>query len=43
VHKAHVVERLYGEIRVLRLEEGASDVRKVIVGGEALANAVEGD
>jgi acyl-CoA dehydrogenase len=31
------VERLYREIRALRIYEGASEVLKLIIGGQALA------
>jgi acyl-CoA dehydrogenase len=37
VRKGHVVERLYREIRALRIYEGASDVQKVIIARQTLA------
>jgi acyl-CoA dehydrogenase len=42
VRKGHVVERLYREIRALRIYEGASDVQKVIIARQTLANASAG-
>jgi acyl-CoA dehydrogenase len=39
VRKGHVVERLYREIRALRIYEGASEVQKVIIARQTLANA----
>ena len=42
VRKGHVVERLYREIRALRIYEGASDVQKVIIARQMLANASAG-
>lgn len=39
VRKGHIVESLYREIRALRIYEGASDVQKVIIARQALANA----
>ncbi len=39
VRKGHVIERLYREIRALRIYEGASDVQKVIIARQTLANA----
>jgi acyl-CoA dehydrogenase len=42
VRKGHVVERLYREIRALRIYEGASDVQKVIIARQTLANAAPG-
>lgn len=37
VRKGHVIERLYREIRALRIYEGASDVQKVIIARQTLA------
>ena len=37
VRNGHVVERLYREIRALRIYEGASDVQKVIIARQVLA------
>ena len=37
VRKGSVVERLYREIRALRIYEGASDVQRVIIARQALA------
>ncbi len=42
VRAGHPVERLYREIRALRIYEGASEVQKVIIARQALASAVEG-
>ena len=36
VRKGHIVERLYREIRALRIYEGASDVQKIIIARNAL-------
>jgi len=36
VTSEHVVERLYREIRPLRIYEGASEVQKVIIARETL-------
>lgn len=35
VRKGHIVERLYREIRALRIYEGASDVQKVVIARQA--------
>ncbi|PKP83811.1 MAG: acyl-CoA dehydrogenase, partial [Alphaproteobacteria bacterium HGW-Alphaproteobacteria-2] len=37
VRKGSVVERLYREIRALRIYEGASDVQKVVIARQTLA------
>lgn len=37
VRKGHVMERLYREIRALRIYEGASDVQKIIIARQALS------
>ena len=37
VRRGHVVERLYREIRALRIYEGASDVQKVVIARQTLA------
>ena len=42
VRAGHIVERLYREIRALRIYEGASDVQKVIIARQTLANAAKG-
>ncbi len=42
VRSGHIVERLYREIRALRIYEGASDVQRVIIARQALANAPAG-
>ena len=42
VRSGHVVERLYREIRALRIYEGASDVQRVIIARQTLANAPAG-
>ncbi len=39
VRSGHIVERLYRDIRALRIYEGASDVQKVIIARQTLANA----
>ena len=41
VRKGHIVERLYREIRALRIYEGASDVQKVIIARQTLASSSE--
>ncbi len=41
VVSGHPVERLYREIRALRIYEGASEVQKVIIAGQTLAS-IEG-
>jgi len=42
VRKGHIVESLYREIRALRIYEGASDVQRVIIARQTLANAGTG-
>ena len=42
VRSGHIVERLYREIRALRIYEGASDVQRVIIARQTLANASAG-
>jgi len=37
VTRGHIAERLYREIRALRIYEGASEVQKVIIAGRLLA------
>jgi alkylation response protein AidB-like acyl-CoA dehydrogenase len=39
VARGEVVERLYREIRALRIYEGATEVQKLIVGRDLLAEA----
>ena len=39
VRKGHIVESLYREIRALRIYEGASDVQKVVIARQVLADA----
>ena len=39
VRHGHVVERLYREIRALRIYEGASDVQKVVIARQMLSGA----
>ncbi|SMP14165.1 acyl-CoA dehydrogenase family protein [Shimia sagamensis] len=39
VRSGEVVERLYREIRALRIYEGASDVQRVVIARQTLANA----
>jgi len=38
VRKGHIVESLYREIRALRIYEGASDVQKVVIARQVLAD-----
>ena len=38
VKSGEVVERLYREIRALRIYEGASDVQRVVIARQTLAN-----
>lgn len=38
VRRGHIVESLYREIRALRIYEGASDVQKVVIARQMLAN-----
>ena len=42
VRSGHVVERLYREIRALRIYEGASDVQRVVIARAVLADAGAG-
>ena len=37
--RGHIVERLYREIRALRIYEGASEVQKVIIARQVLSGA----
>jgi acyl-CoA dehydrogenase len=39
VRRGHVVERLYREIRALRIYEGASEVQKIIIARQTLSGA----
>jgi acyl-CoA dehydrogenase len=39
VRRGHIVERLYREIRALRIYEGASEVQKVVIARQMLAGA----
>jgi acyl-CoA dehydrogenase len=39
VRVGHIVERLYREIRALRIYEGASDVQKIVIARQTLAGA----
>ena len=39
VRRGHIVERLYREIRALRIYEGASEVQKVVIARQALLGA----
>jgi acyl-CoA dehydrogenase len=39
VVSGNVVERLYREIRALRIYEGASEIQRLIIAGQVLANA----
>jgi acyl-CoA dehydrogenase len=36
VQRGHIVERLYREVRALRIYEGANEVQKLVIGREAL-------
>ena len=36
VRRGHIVEKLYREIRALRIYEGASDVQKIIIARQTL-------
>src|SRR5262249_395045 len=42
VGAAHPVERLYREVRALRIYEGASEVQKLVIARQALAQAARG-
>jgi acyl-CoA dehydrogenase len=37
VKAGHIVERLYRDIRALRIYEGATEVQRLIIGREALS------
>jgi acyl-CoA dehydrogenase len=37
VRRGHIVERLYREIRALRIYEGASEIQKVVIARHTLA------
>jgi acyl-CoA dehydrogenase len=39
VRRGHIVEKLYREIRALRIYEGASDVQKIVIARQTLAGA----
>ena len=39
VTRGHIVERLYRDIRALRIYEGATEVQKLIIGRELLKDA----
>jgi acyl-CoA dehydrogenase len=39
VRRGHIVERLYREIRALRIYEGASEVQKIVIARQTLAGA----
>ncbi|MBL8582384.1 MAG: acyl-CoA dehydrogenase family protein [Rhizobiaceae bacterium] len=41
VRKGHIVESLYREIRALRIYEGASDVQKVVIARQVLAETAQ--
>jgi len=41
VMAGHVVERLYREIRALRIYEGATEVQKLIIGRAVLAKEAD--
>jgi acyl-CoA dehydrogenase len=43
VERGSVVERLYREVRALRIYEGTSEVQRVIVARAVLAELVESD
>ncbi|MDP1777758.1 MAG: acyl-CoA dehydrogenase family protein, partial [Brevundimonas sp.] len=42
VVSGHPVERLYREIRALRIYEGASEVQKIVIARQALAAMASG-
>jgi acyl-CoA dehydrogenase len=42
-NSGNMVERLYREIRALRIYEGASEVQKVVIARAALADAAAGE
>ncbi len=42
VVSGNVVERLYREIRALRIYEGASEIQRLIIAGQVLANVTSG-
>jgi acyl-CoA dehydrogenase len=39
VRRGHIVERLYREIRALRIYEGASEIQKIVIARQTLAGA----
>ncbi|MFZ3223978.1 MAG: acyl-CoA dehydrogenase family protein, partial [Xanthobacteraceae bacterium] len=39
VRRGHIVERLYREIRALRIYEGAAEVQKVVIARQVLSGA----
>jgi len=39
VRRGHIVERLYRDIRALRIYEGASEVQKVVIARQVLSGA----
>ena len=39
VRRGHIVERLYREIRALRIYEGASEVQKIVIARQVLSGA----
>ena len=39
VRHGHIIERLYREIRALRIYEGASEVQKVVIARQTIAGA----
>jgi acyl-CoA dehydrogenase len=43
VRKGNIAERLYREIRSAAYLPGPSDVRKIIIARQTLANTAEGD
>jgi len=42
VRRGHIVERLYRDIRALRIYEGASEIQKVIIARQVLAGGDHG-
>jgi acyl-CoA dehydrogenase len=43
VTQGHIAERLYRDIRALRIYEGATEVQRLIIGREILKGASRGD
>jgi acyl-CoA dehydrogenase len=41
VRKGHIVERLYRDVRALRIYEGASDLQRLIIAADMLPNGTK--